>query len=183
MQSNHSPEVSSTHSHPNASNSAENRSNSPSRKKQISPKLRRSPSKPAPSTSTANEKESVPKRKINSSEKITEKMKRATNGSDPMPSSSKDTKQRFPTTTDNDSLADYDVSQNHFPHTSQSNYAAMLNLAPDTGSIEEGNCKPNLMLFHLYGSTSIRFDTSNITCRIDSFVDCCHLSTHRFLCS
>lgn len=134
MQSNHSPEVSSTHSHPNA-NSTENCSSSPSRKKPISPKLRRSPSKPAPITPPSSEKETLHKRKINSSEKIAEKMKRTTNGTDNVATNSKESKKMH---SENNSTVDYGTAQNHFPHTNESNYSAMLNLTPEIGSIEEG---------------------------------------------
>lgn len=131
MQSTHA-EVSSTHSHPNANNGTENSSSSPSRKKANSPKLRRSSSLPGSTASTANDKESGLKRKLGSNEKVAEKLKRTSNGTtDSMPSNSKDAK-RLPAT-DDDATSDQ-----LFPRTSQSNYARILNLTPDTGSIEEG---------------------------------------------
>lgn len=52
-----------------------------------------------------------------------------------MPTNSKD--KRFPNI-DSNATADNGESENHFPHTSQSNYSEMLNLTPDVGSIEEG---------------------------------------------
>lgn len=129
MLSNHSPEVSSTHSYPNA-NCTENCSSSPSRKKPISPKLRRSPSKPAPPSC---DKETLHKRKNNCSEKIAEKIKRTTNGIDSISTNSKDSKKHH---TENNS--DYIASKNYFPRTNASSYTVMLNLTPEIGSIEEG---------------------------------------------
>ncbi|KAG4070625.1 hypothetical protein HA402_013545 [Bradysia odoriphaga] len=127
MQSNYSPEVSSTYIHPNANHIADNSSCSPSRQKQISPKLRRSPSKPMHASPLATDKEGPSKRKLNSCEKISDKAKRTTNGTEHMPPHLR----RCSTGVNNST-----VIQNHVP--SQSNYSAMLNLSPDVGSIEEG---------------------------------------------
>lgn len=120
-------EVSSTYIHPNANNTAENTSFSPSRQKQISPKLRRSPSKPM-HTSPSADKDGPSKRRLSSCERMSDK-KRTANGTESVPSHLR----RCPTGVSNSTAV-----QNHVPRASQSNYSAMLNLSADVGSIEEG---------------------------------------------
>lgn len=82
-------------------------------------------------------------------------MKRTTNGTEP--TNSKQDAKRFANNTEcsNDATADGQSSgqQHHFPHTSQSNYSAMLNLTPDVGSIEEGRRLFDILLRPLQGST------------------------------
>ncbi|KAJ6636090.1 Bifunctional lysine-specific demethylase and histidyl-hydroxylase NO66 [Pseudolycoriella hygida] len=129
MQSNHSPEVSSTYSHLNANKSTESCASSPSRKKPISPKLRRSPSKLLTTPPAA---ENFHKRKMNSNEKSAEKMRRP-NGFDSQPTNSNDTNHLY---NDNNMTEDHETSQSHSSRSTD--YNSMLNLTPEVGSIEEG---------------------------------------------